>query len=174
MAAVPRHQYWRTSGGEAVLLQYVPKCVAQFSDPSYDEWMDDDASADSVARSVCFECHPWEPEMALQLPGAQFMQYELSAVSGGCKTITAPWPGMDIVPDSVSKYETCPWRGEYTSLLEWLCDTNEDGAMVGRLRVKHTETVIDTAWAAYQSNGTTDEAVSDTAFHMELRRAYKA
>eukprot|EP00969_Alexandrium_andersonii_P295736 13072266-Alexandrium_andersonii.AAC.1 len=60
--------------------------------------MNDDASADSVARRVCFEYHPWEPEMVLQLSGAQFRQYDLSTVSGGFKTVTAPWPGMETAP----------------------------------------------------------------------------
>ena len=44
-----------------MLLQYVSKYVSKFSDASYDEWMNDKASADSVARRVCFEYHPYEP-----------------------------------------------------------------------------------------------------------------
>eukprot|EP00969_Alexandrium_andersonii_P287442 12707852-Alexandrium_andersonii.AAC.1 len=72
--------------------------------------MNDDASADSAARRVCFEYHPWEPEMALQLCGAQLRQYDLSTVSGGFKTITAPWLDVEVVPEFVVAYGNCAWR----------------------------------------------------------------
>ena len=58
------------SDGEALLLQYVTKYVSKFSDANYSEWLNDEASADSIARRVCFEDHPLEPEMLLQLAGA--------------------------------------------------------------------------------------------------------
>ena len=57
--------------------------------------MSDQASADSVARRVCFEYHPYKPEMILQLCGAQLRQYDITTVSGGFKTMAAPYPGME-------------------------------------------------------------------------------
>ena len=81
MDAIPCHQDWQAADGEALLLQYVSKYVAKFSDSSYDEWMSDQASADGVARRVCFEYHPYEPEMILQLCGAQLRQYDISTVA---------------------------------------------------------------------------------------------
>ena len=98
MDAIPCHQDWQAADGEALLLQYVSKYVAKFSDSSYDEWMSDQASADSVARRVCFEYHPYEPEMILQLCGTQLRQYDISTVSGGFRTVSAPYAGMEAPP----------------------------------------------------------------------------
>eukprot|EP00959_Pyramimonas_sp_CCMP1952_P423352 8868102-Pyramimonas_sp.AAC.1 len=58
--------------------------------------MSDSASADSVARRVCFERRPYEPEMILQLCGAQFRQCDISTVSGGFRTVTAPYAGAAV------------------------------------------------------------------------------
>eukprot|EP00969_Alexandrium_andersonii_P247059 10918270-Alexandrium_andersonii.AAC.1 len=68
--------------------------------------------------------------MALQLCGAQLRQYDLSTVSGGFKTITAPWLGMETVPEFAIAYENCPWRKNDMALLEWLRKTNDEGAIV--------------------------------------------
>ncbi|CAK0789070.1 unnamed protein product, partial [Prorocentrum cordatum] len=142
MDGLPCHQDWQTSDGEAMLLQYVSKYVAKFSDSSYDEWMSDKASADSVARRVCFEYHPNEPEMILQLCGAQFRQYDISTVSGGFRTVTAPYSGMADVPDWVQRYVDCSWRHEGMALLEWLRKTTDDGAIAGWLKRKHKQELV--------------------------------
>ena len=130
MDGLPCHQDWQAADSEALLLQYVSKYVAKFSDSSYDEWMSDQASADSVARRVCFEYHPYEPEMILQLCGAQLRQY-ISTVSGGFKTVAAPYAGMEPVPDWVQRYATCAWRSEDMSLLDWLRKSNDAGQIAG-------------------------------------------
>ena len=134
MDALPCHQDWQMADGAELLLAYVSKYVSKFSDSSYDEWMNDQASADSVARRVCFEYHPYEPEMILQLFGAQFRQYDISTASGGIAAITAPHVGMERVPDCVVKYMACTWRSEGMSLLEWLRKTNDDGEIAGWIR----------------------------------------
>ena len=77
MDAWPCHQDLQISDGEALLLQYVTKYVSKFSDSNYDDWMNDDASADSIAWRVLKEYHPLEPEMILQLSGGQFKQWNL-------------------------------------------------------------------------------------------------
>ena len=84
----------------------------------------DQASADSVARRVCFEYHPYEPQMILQLCGAQLRQYDISTVSGGFRTVTAPYAGMEAPPAWVELYARCVWRGEDMTLLEWLRKTD--------------------------------------------------
>ncbi|CAK0875921.1 unnamed protein product [Prorocentrum cordatum] len=142
MDGLPCHQDWQTSDGEAMLLQYVSKYVAKFSDSSYDEWMSDKASADSVARRVCFEYHPYEPEMILQLCGAQFRQYDISTVSGGFRTVTAPYSGMAEVPEWVQRYAACSWRHEGMTLLDWLRKTTDDGAIAGWLKRKHKQELV--------------------------------
>ena len=126
MDGIPCHQDIQVSDGDALLLQYVTKYVAKFSDSNYDEWLNDDASADSIARRVCFEYHPFEPEMVLQLSGARFRQYDISTLSGGFRRITAPWPGMTKKPDFVEAYEDCPWRSNDMNLIEWLRKTTQD------------------------------------------------
>ena len=62
MDGFPCHQDVQLTSGEVLLLQYVSKYVSKFSDSNCDEWLNDEASADSVA---------WlDPEMILQLAGA--------------------------------------------------------------------------------------------------------
>ena len=68
MRVYPMIVFQGDSDGEALLLQF----VAKFSDLSYDEWLNDQASAECIARRVCFEYHPLEPETILQLCGAAF------------------------------------------------------------------------------------------------------
>ncbi|CAK0908773.1 unnamed protein product [Prorocentrum cordatum] len=174
MDAVPIHQDWLESDGESLLLQYVTKYVAKFSDSSYDEWMSDQASADSVARRVCFEYHPYEPEMILQLCGAQYRQVDLSTASGGWKSVTAPYAGMQETPAWVKKYESCSWRNEEMCLLDWLRKTNDSGEIAGWLKARHQKAVYD---AAYQHHCGTltpgTEPPSQTAFRTDLRKQYK-
>ncbi|CAK0824368.1 unnamed protein product, partial [Prorocentrum cordatum] len=174
MDAVPIHQDWLESDGESLLLQYVTKYVAKFSDSSYDEWMNGQASADSVARRVCFEYHPYEPEMILQLCGAQFRQVDISAVSGGWRSVTAPYVGMAETPAWVEKYATCEWRSEEMCLLEWLRKTNDDGRIAGWLKARHKAALYE---AAYQHHCATltpgGEPPSPAGFRSDLRKQYK-
>ena len=102
------------SDGEAMLLQYVTKYCAKFSDSNYDEWLSDEASANAVARRVCYEYHPYEPEMLLQLCGQLFKQWHVSTISRGKKDIQAPWPSMQTVPDFAQTYVASTWRREDT------------------------------------------------------------
>ena len=72
MNGCPCHQDLQLSDGEALLMQYVTKYCSKFSDASYEEWIDDDGDANVVARRLCYEYHPYEPEMLLQLSGQLF------------------------------------------------------------------------------------------------------
>ena len=170
MDGVPCHQDWQTSDGEALLLAYVTKYVAKFSDAAYDEWFNDDASADCVARRVCFEYHPLEPEMVLQLSGALFRQYRMSTVSGGFRAISAPWPGMEVVPEFVNKYAACKWRGEEMSLLEWLRKTTNEGQVGGWLKQKHQEEILKRAHTRHLECG---GALEVKAFRKALLTQYR-
>ncbi|CAJ1458291.1 unnamed protein product, partial [Effrenium voratum] len=67
------HQDLQASDGHRLLLIYVAKYVAKWSDSSFQEWMSDSAAANSLARKVLFEYHPLEPEMVLQLQLQQYM-----------------------------------------------------------------------------------------------------
>jgi hypothetical protein len=173
MDGVPCHQDIQVAGGQALLMQYVSKYVSKFSDSSYDEWMSDQASANSVARRVCFEYHPYEPEMVLQLCGAMFRQYQLGTVSGGFKTIVAPVAGAsaETLPGFVGTYCKCMWRGEKMSLLEWLRKTNEAGDIVGWLKQRHRAEI---EGLAFDEHVRSDGTQSMAAFVQTLRRAWRA
>ena len=49
-----------------------PKYVSKMSDAMIDELLDGDGTGDAIAISVLFRYKPYEPEMILQMCGAQF------------------------------------------------------------------------------------------------------
>lgn len=83
MDAIPCHQDFQMSDGHTLLLQYVSKYVSKFSDHYSADWLNDEASADCIARRVLFQYHPLEPEMALQLHGARYKCWDIGTVSRG-------------------------------------------------------------------------------------------
>ena len=131
------HQDLQVSDGEALLLQYVTKYCSKFSDSNHQEWLNDDADANAVARRVCYEYHPYEPEMLLQLSGQMFKQWHINTKSRGKRTITAPWPAMPEQPTFVQQYMESTWRNEDMSLLEYLRKTTNDGGIIGWIRTDH-------------------------------------
>jgi hypothetical protein len=134
----PCHQDVQLADGAALLLQYVTKYVAKFSDASFSEWFSDEASANSVARRVCFEYHPLEPEMVLQLAGANFRQHRLGTSSRGTRSIVAPSVSNATLPSYVHIYMDCAWRSDRMSLLEFLRKTTAAGRIAQWLRKHHT------------------------------------
>ena len=175
MDALPCHHGWQVADGEAMLLQYVSKYVSKFSDSSYDEWMNEKASADSVARRVCFEYHPYEPEMILQLCGAQFRQYDITTTSGGFPWVIAPYAGMHQPLAFVEKYCECSWRHNDMSLLEWLQKTNDDGHISGWLKAKHEDHSIAVALEHHNLSITEGSSLmSDLDFRRLLNKDFKA
>ena len=97
------------------------------------EWLNDDASDFCVARNVLTKYHPLEPEMWLHLAdGRSFPQ----CIYGGSITaIVTPWPGMETVPTYVQQYETCAWRGEDMTLLEYLRKANNKGEIIEWVKI---------------------------------------
>ena len=151
----PCHQDLQISDGEALLLQYVTKYCAKFSDSSYDEWLADEASANAVARRVCYEYHPYEPEMLLQLCGQLFKQWHISTVSRGKRDIQAPWPNMgdEQLPAYVKNYMQCLWRREDMSLLEYLRKTTDGGEILAWIKKPWRDLVLRSAHEAYVAAG---------------------
>jgi hypothetical protein len=138
MDAMRCHQDMQVSDGRALLLQYVTKYVAKFSDSSYDEWMSDNVKANSLARKVLFEYWPLEPEMVLQLVGSRFRQWDLSTAMGGKRSILPPRPSREQQPAFVGHYmDKDSWRREDMSLLEFLRKTGTKGQISGWLRQKY-------------------------------------
>ena len=153
MDGFPCHQDLQVSDGEALLLQYVTKYCAIFSDSNYDEWFSDEASPDSVARRVCCEYHPYEPEMLLQLAGQLFRQWHISTVSRGKTDVRAPWPGMTQVPEFVNTYMQSTWHNGELPLLDFLRRTNNKGESSGWLQKLWKKSAVKSAHDLYVSAG---------------------
>ena len=135
MDAWPCHQDLQISDGEALLLQYVTKYVSKFSDSNYDDWMNDDASADSIAWRVLKEYHPLEPEMILQLSGGQFKQWNLGTAQRGKRDLVAPDGSNETA--ELTAYMQSEWRRDSMSFLEYLRKTNKKGNINNWLKKKH-------------------------------------
>ena len=155
MDGFPCHQDLQVSDGESLLLQYVTKYAAKFSDSSFDEWFNDEGSAISVSRRMVNEYHPYEPEMWLQLNGQIFKQWHVSTVSRGKRDIQAPWPGMETPPSYVDQYcaASQTWRRADMPLLEYLRKTGDDGQIVHWIQKRWREEVLRAAYAVYVEQG---------------------
>ena len=121
------HQDALQADGRGMLLKYVSSYVPRFSDDFANEWLDDEGGNRSgyhVASKVLCDYHPQKPEMWLQLAAQNFPVFKMG---GSIFPILAPYCGMQQKPDFVEQYETCDWRGDDMSLLEWMRKANKDG-----------------------------------------------
>ena len=140
MDALRCHQDLQSRQGRGLLLAYVAKYVAKWSDSSYDEWMSDASSVTGLCRKVLFEYHPLEPEMVLQLTQG-LRQWEFGTAMTGRRSARAPHPHVEASaqPAFVQRYIACTWRGERMSLLEYLRKSGSRGQIAGWLRQRHSE-----------------------------------
>ena len=118
------HQDVLHGNGQGLLLRYVATYTPKFSDSFAREWLNDEASAFSVARRVLFDYQPAEPEMWLYLCAQQMPPCRYG---GTMVPLIVPWPGMETPPQVVKAYEDSEWRREDMSLLEFCRKTNKDG-----------------------------------------------
>ncbi|CAK0799172.1 unnamed protein product [Prorocentrum cordatum] len=155
MDGFPCHQDLQVSDGESLLLQYVTKYAAKFSDAAFDDWFNDEGSATSVARRMVNEYHPYEPEVWLQLNGANFRQWRVSTASKGKRDVRAPWPGMETAPAFVDQYAKASrtWRRADMPLLEYLRKTSDEGQIAHWIAKPWREQVLRDAHAAYAAEG---------------------
>ncbi|CAJ1342196.1 unnamed protein product [Effrenium voratum] len=138
MEVLKCHQDFQFCGDDASLLRaYVAKYVSKFSDAASDEWLNDDASAVSLAATVLMRYKPLEPEMALQMHGARFRQWHLSTQSGGKRDFVVPCPDSAPMPREVGLYLAADWARGRVSLLDFLRKTTEEGQICGWLRKAH-------------------------------------
>ena len=126
------HQDLQASDGHQLLLVYVAKYVAKWSDSSFQEWMSDSAAANSLARKVLFEYHPLEPEMVLQLCG-NFKQWDMGTDSGGKKDLAAPKLGAE-PSRHLQQYMDSAWRADGLSFLDFLRKSMDDGGVAQWVR----------------------------------------
>ncbi|CAE7679552.1 Pif1, partial [Symbiodinium sp. CCMP2456] len=118
------HQDVLHGNGQGLLLKYVATYTPKFSDSFAREWLNDEASAFSVARRVLFDYQPAEPEMWLYLCAQQMPPCRYG---GTMVPLIVPWPGMETPPQVVKAYEDSEWRREDMSLLEFCRKTNKNG-----------------------------------------------
>ena len=120
------HQDVLHGNGRGLLLKYVATYTPKFSDSFAKEWLNDEASAFSVARRVLFDYQPAEPEMWLYLFAQQCPPCRYG---GTMMPLYPPWPGMEIKPKLVEHYETASWRSDAMTFLEFCRKSNKDGAI---------------------------------------------
>ena len=118
------HQDVLHGNGQGLLLKYVATYTPKFSDSFAREWLNDEASAFSVARRVLFDYQPGEPEMWLYLFAQQFPPCRYG---GTMVRLLVPWPGMEAKPKLLESYEDSAWRNEEMSFLEFCRKCNEKG-----------------------------------------------
>ena len=118
------HQDVLHGNDKGLLLKYVATYAPKFSDSFAREWLNDEASAFSVARRVLFDYQPAEPEMWLYLFAQQFPPCRYG---GTMYPLLVPWPGMDVAPPLVTAYEECEWRRADMSFLEFCRKSNKEG-----------------------------------------------
>ena len=128
MEATTSHQDVQLDAhGEENYAAYTAKYAPKFSDSLYEELLNDDADANSVAASVLSRYHPGVPEMMLQLFGSLFHQWHISTHSRGKKTFIVPTPLNDPQPKEIHLYMKSTWRHDDMRLLEFLRKSTEEG-----------------------------------------------
>ncbi|CAE7199337.1 pif1 [Symbiodinium natans] len=98
------------------------------------EHLDGRSTGYGMAIRTLSTYQPGEPEMWLALAAQLLPQFFLG---GTMRPAQAPWPGMPDKPQFVEQYETCAWRSEHMSLLEWLQKTNDKGEIVSWVKKAH-------------------------------------
>ena len=128
MEATKSHQDVQLDAhGEEHYAAYTAKYAPKFSDSLYEELLNDDADANSVAASVLSRYHPGVPEMMLQLFGSLFHQWHISTHSRGKKTFIVPSPLNDPQPKEIHLYMKSTWRYDNMCLLEFRRKSTEEG-----------------------------------------------
>lgn len=139
MEALRCHQDFQICDDDQLMLAYLAKYAAKFSDSNQDEWLNDAAEANSMSATVLCRYHPNAPEMTAQLTGAQFRQWHFTTESGGKRDFIVPWPEKLDMPPEVKQYTQTKWAAGKISLLDFLRKTDDSGNIHAWLKKKHKE-----------------------------------
>jgi hypothetical protein len=131
------HQDLLHTDGRGNLLSYCSGYTPKFSGSFQEEFLNDEASDFSIARKICCDYHPLEPEMWLYLAGAQFKPCRYG---GTLVEKIAPLPDMPEPPQWVLVYENCQWRKDDMTLIDFLRKSNFAGDIVQWVRRLHVQT----------------------------------
>lgn len=121
------------------ILKYVATYNFKFSSSMHTEWLQGEGSDYSAAVGVLRRMRVLEPEMWLTLAQERFPQ---ASLSGSVVDIMTPMPNMDMKPKLVELYETCPWRSEEMTFLEFLRKSNNDGEIIRYIQEEHKQKVM--------------------------------
>ena len=105
MEALRCHMDVSFSDGRGMLLRYVAGYVPKFSASFANDWLNDDATANSITRRILFDYHPLEPEMWLQMSGHMLPQ---CSQGGVIQRFIVPIPWMREMNERTLQYMTCP------------------------------------------------------------------
>ena len=122
--------------GERNYATYLAKYASKFSDAVYEELLEGDAEANTLAASILSRYRPAVPEMLLQLFGTAFKQWHVSTWSRGRKDFRPPAPDDETVPGEVKAYMSSRWRNDDMPLLEFLRKTNDHGEISSWIKEK--------------------------------------
>ena len=128
-----------TGSRNGAILRYVATYDVKFSSSVDTEWLSGEGSDYSAAVGVLRRLRVLEPEMWLTLAQERFPQARLS---GSIHDIMAPTFSVDSKPKFVELYESCGWRSEDMTLLEFLRKSNKDGEIIRYLQQKHVNQVM--------------------------------
>ena len=150
------HEDVQQGNDNGAVLRYVATYAPKFSDSMDQDWLNDEASDYSVARRILFSYRPLEPEMWLTLAQERFPQI---VYSGSMMNFMTPSLDCSAKPQLLVNYETCAWRREDMSFLEYLRKTNNGGDIIRHIREKHKREVLELAGDDLRSKGHSEKDV---------------
>ena len=168
------HEDVQQGDGRGKLLRYTATYTPKFSDSFAKDWMNDKASDWSVCRRVLTDYHPLEPEMWLTLAGSKFPQ---CSYGGSMDTLVAPWPGMEVKPVFVTRYEDCAWRKKDMTLLDYLRKSNKKGRIIRWVVEKHKQYIHSAVIKAIRMKEAQEDVASpksDRGMREQLLNDFKA
>ena len=132
------HQDVLHGNGRGLLLKYVSTYTPKFSGDFAKDWLNDEASTFSVARRVLFDYSPAEPEMWLYLAAKNFPPCKYG---GTLMPFRVPYAvaGIDSEDELVNLYQSCEWRRDTMTMLEFLRKSNRKGEIARWIRERFQE-----------------------------------
>jgi len=144
MEVTKRHedvQQGATESGRrnGAILKYVATYDMKFSSSTQTEWLQGEGSDYSAAVGVLRRMRVLEPEMWLTLAQERLPQ---AILSGSVVDIMTPTLNTATKSRLVVLYESCTWRSEEMTFLEFLRKSNNDGEIIHYIQEEHKHKVM--------------------------------
>lgn len=121
------------------ILKYVATYDMKFSSSTQTEWLQGEGSDYSAAVGVLRRMRVLEPEMWLTLAQERLPQ---AILSGSVVDIMTPTLNTATKSRLVVLYESCTWRSEEMTFLEFLRKSNNDGEIIHYIQEEHKHKVM--------------------------------